>query len=94
MNTEDTWSWEGLIGPVCLQEHRCHTSLYTSCAYDPLLHQLVVFGGNEVSGAENATWSWTDNDWVQLHPLHSPSVRDLMGMAYDLSKRELIMFGG
>ena len=33
-------------------------------------------------------------NWVQLQPLQSPPARDSMGMAYDFSNHEQIMFGG
>ena len=94
MNSDDTWTWDGTNWTQRSPKTQMPYVFYTSCAYDPLLRQLIVFGGDETSGAENATWAWTGNDWVQLHPLHSPTVRDLMGMAYDFSKRELVMFGG
>jgi hypothetical protein len=94
MNTEDTWTWDGTNWTQQFPATQMPYVFYTSCAFDPLLRQLIVFGGDEVSGAENASWAWTGENWVQLQPLQSPPARDSMGMAYDFSNHEQIMFGG
>jgi hypothetical protein len=94
MFTEDTWTWDGANWTQQFPATQMPYVFYTSCAFDPFLGQLIVFGGDEVSGAENATWAWTGENWVQLRPLQSPPARDSMGMAYDFSNHEQIMFGG
>jgi hypothetical protein len=94
LRTEDTWTWDGSNWTQQFPTTQMPYVFYSSAAYDPVLQQVIVFGGDESSGPENATWAWAGSDWVQLHPLQSPSARDSMGTVYDFSTHELIMFGG
>jgi hypothetical protein len=63
-------------------------------AFDPLLHEVIVFAGGVGGADENSTWAWTGTDWTQLQPAKSPAARESFGMAYDAASRQLLIFGG
>ena len=92
--TENTWTWDGSDWTEQVPVTQMPYVFYTSTAYAPPFQAVLVFGGDEVTGAENTTWAWTGSDWIQLQPLQSPPVRDSPAMAYDFASRQLIMFGG
>jgi hypothetical protein len=69
-------------------------------AYDTQRSVAVLFGGTsswmQSTGWEsiNDTWEWDGNDWIQLHPEHSPSPRYAAGMAFDEKRGVTVLFGG
>jgi len=68
-----------------------------SMAFDPGLHQLILFGGQGVNGQVlGDTWAWNGVSWYQQNiPLldQSPSPREGAAMAYD-GAGDLVLFGG
>ena len=71
-----------------------------SLAYDSQRSVAVLFGGT-TSWAQstgwasvNDTWEWNGNDWIQLHPQHSPSPRLAAEMAFDEKRGVSVLFGG
>jgi len=67
---------------------------WASFAYDPPLHQLVLFGGNKTSTIYGDTWARTGATWAQQHPATSPSPRTGASMVYDPATQQLLLFGG
>jgi hypothetical protein len=63
-------------------------------AYDPAAGNVVLFGGQDNTGAYlNDTWIWDGTDWIQQFPLVSPSPRDTY-MAIDEATNNVVLFGG
>jgi Galactose oxidase, central domain len=68
-------------------------------AWDPATSQLILFGGETVTGdyntALNDTWAWNGTTWTKLNPAGSlPPVRSEASLAYDSTTKQLVLFGG
>ena len=63
--------------------------------FDAARHDIVLFGGESdvppfVLGD---TWTWDGNAWKQEHPAKSPSPRAGAAIAYDATRRQVVLFG-
>lgn len=67
---------------------------WASFAYDPALHELVLFGGDNGRTVFGDTWTRKDGTWTQQHPARSPSPRTGAAMVYDAATSQLLLFGG
>ena len=65
-----------------------------SIAYDPAIHDLVLFGGTNGSADSNDTWLFGPTSWSRVFPPTSPSPRSGAALAWDSSLGGLILFGG
>jgi Galactose oxidase, central domain len=95
--SDDTWVWDGatwtdypgsqILAPPARE--------MASMAFDPKLHQLILFGGlGEGDELLNDTWAWNGVSWNQPPGFStSPSNRESAAMAYDGSEN-LVLFGG
>jgi len=62
--------------------------------YDRVHKSIVLFGGAIGGGFLDDTWLWDGASWIEQHPLHHPAGRANFGMAYDESRKQVILFGG
>lgn len=57
-----------------------------------------MFGGItsliSVALPNNQTWEWDGSDWIQATPTAAPAGRAHYGIAYDLARQRVVMFGG
>jgi hypothetical protein len=94
--SNETWTWDGeawtLQRPSTSPPKRQGGSL----AYDPTSGNMLLFGGFsfQKSDAFADTWIWDGQDWTELHPTVSPPPRINPGMAADLKRKEIVLFGG
>ncbi len=68
-------------------------------ASDAARGQVVLFGGYGTNGPHRGwllhdTWTWNGIDWTKQIPVHLPSPRYDMGMAYDATNGQIVLFGG
>jgi len=50
---------------------------------------------NTYIGADfNDSWAYSGGNWTQLHPADNPSARDSVGITYDATLGEVVLFGG
>jgi hypothetical protein len=92
----DTWTWNGT------DWHSKHPAIRPSArdgmgmTYDAARGEVVLTGGYSIAGGAHVrdTWTWDGTTWTKQHPLASPSGRDSVGMAYDASRGEVVLFGG
>jgi hypothetical protein len=67
-------------------------------AFDTKRGVTVLFGGygpNSASGQEtNDTWEYDGSSWVQAFTQVSPAPVQQRAMAYDVSRSQMVMFGG
>ncbi len=94
--SDDTWVWNGstwtdhpgskILAPPARE--------MASMAFDPKLHQLILFGGLGAAGVLSDTWAWNGASWTE-QPSSSPPppARESAAMAYDGSLN-LVLFGG
>ena len=64
--------------------------------YDPDRHQLFLFGGWSARDRIGDTWLYNigANEWTQLHPQDSPSLRSDAAIAYDEENGVIVLFDG
>jgi hypothetical protein len=66
--------------------------------YDGATNTVVLFGGTSGTTSYNDTWIWdgTTATWTEVFPPNSPPGRrfDTQGMAFDLERGEVVLFGG
>lgn len=93
----DTWEWDGktwtqvaTTGPAARGAHRI--------AYDSRRKKVVLFSGTSQFGramkpAFNDTWEWDGRAW-KLVSSTGPAGRLLFGLAYDVKRSKVVLFGG
>jgi len=94
----DTWEWDGEqwhFGAHTGPSPRAHTSL----AYDSTLQRVLLFGGvgraDDKYGDNNDTWKWDGVAWQDVSGSSKrPAARNGQGMAYDILRRKMVMYGG
>lgn len=64
--------------------------------YDPIRHQIIVFGGDSPKDRLGDTWvySLADNHWQEVTPANSPPPRSDLGLVYDEQNQVVILFSG
>ena len=64
--------------------------------YDSLNKITILFGGNNSSGINGETWiyNFSINSWISNYYGNTPSPRNALGIVYDSSNRQIILFGG
>jgi hypothetical protein len=95
----DTWAWDGNARSWTQQFPTAAPSprVDANSAYDGRFGEIVLFGGfNCQSNCEffADTWTWDGSTWKLRQPANSPPDRYAAGMAYDVSEKEIVMFGG
>jgi hypothetical protein len=97
--SSDTWVWNGSTWAdhPASETQAPPARRLASMAFDPGLHQLILFGG-EGSAAQflGDTWAWNGASWYQqsVPPGNpSPSARAAAAMAY-AGGDHLVLFGG
>jgi N-acetylneuraminic acid mutarotase len=68
-------------------------------SYDYQRQVVVMFGGVGKSETNkdillSETWEYDGNSWYQVNTPTTPSPRKLFGMAYDVQRKVIVMFGG
>ncbi len=65
-------------------------------AYDDATNALLLFSGQDYTGAAllTDTWTWNGSTWTQLYPAHSPGPLESAAIAYDPATRQVVLFGG
>ena len=95
-----TWTWDGANWTQRSQSQSPPAESCASIADDPATGQPVLFGGINISnqsfdyGYSNQTWVWDGSAWQPEVPAHSPPARGCGSTAYDLSTRNVVLFGG
>lgn len=69
----------------------------TAMAYDASRRKFVLFGGAGSDGALSDTWEWNQPgsvSWVEKSPAHQPPARQGHAMAFDPTRKRVLLFGG
>src|SRR5262249_41716876 len=85
----ERWNQTASTGPSPRQGH--------AMAYDSARGKVVLFGGTSPQGGVltplNDTWEWDGTSWTQVAS-SGPSPRQFHAMAYDSTRRRIVLFGG
>jgi hypothetical protein len=97
--SNDTWVWNGSTWTdyPATEIQAPPARRLAAMAFDPSLHQLILFGGEGSDGhLLGDTWAWNGASWYQQSVVAgspSPEARAAAAMAYAGSGR-LVLFGG
>jgi Galactose oxidase, central domain len=97
--SNDTWVWDGSTWTDFSgsEVQAPPARMSASMAFDPKLHQLILFGGEGASGQPlGDTWAWNGASWYEQTDQvtgPSPSPRQGAALAYD-GAGHLVLFGG
>ncbi len=97
--SSDTWVWNGQTWadhPAASMTQAPPARQDASMAFDPSLHQLILFGGQGSGGTLlGDTWAWNGASWYQLTPGPSggPGARRDAALALGPGG-DLVLFGG
>ncbi|MFH0887749.1 MAG: kelch repeat-containing protein [Planctomycetota bacterium] len=97
----ETWEREGTQWILKSPTHKPSPRYVHSMVYDSDRGKVVLFGGlseNSINSYElihsDETWEWDGTDWTLKTPVHKPSGRRAMAMAYDSGRHKTVLFGG
>ena len=64
--------------------------------YDDQIGDVLFLGDTLYSNPNQPgqTWSWNGSAWTQLYPVHEPSIRSNVAIAYDPTTKQVVLFGG
>ena len=95
----DTWTWDGADWTHLFPHFQPplwrggHELVFFAAR-----NQVVLFGGATQapfpSNLLGDTWIWDGSNWWQTHPSTSPSPRQAFAMAYDSTRKQIVLFGG
>ncbi len=82
----------GVVVPALAPSGRVNTQL----VYDDATNALLLFSGQDYTGAPPLadTWTWNGSTWTRLHPAHNPGPLGGAAIAYDPTTRQVVLFGG
>jgi hypothetical protein len=96
LTVNDTWIWDGHDWMQKFPKDPPSPRVNEVLAYDPIAHNVVLFGG-ELGHApflSDETWTWDGTVWTQQQTPDQPSLRTGEGMATDPATCSVVLFGG
>jgi hypothetical protein len=98
----DLWVLDGANWRQVVSKNEPEPRTFAPMIYDTENNRLVLFGGSKVLfGKEpdpqsrfNDTWQFKNNQWEKLMTNDAPPPRAEAGMAYDESRKTIVLFGG
>jgi hypothetical protein len=93
--SDQTWIWNGSTWTEAkMSAGQPPARQWASMAFNPTLHELILFGGQSASGGLlDDTWAWNGVSWVQPTTGSSPPPRAGAALAFDRAGN-LVLFGG
>jgi len=91
-----TWEYDGTTWIEAMPSASPPGRWAFAIAYDAARERIVLFGGAHLSVPEILadTWEYDGTTWTEATPAASPSPRTGHAMAYDETRRRLVLFGG
>jgi hypothetical protein len=86
----DTWAWNGSAWTQLAPATSPPARYAATMVYDAARHQLVLFGGSELTD----TWTWDGTNWTQANPATHPPARSYAAMTYDVAQGVVVLYGG
>lgn len=82
--SNETWVWTGNTWQQQNPANSPPPRADGSIAYDPVTHDVVLFGGVcTCGGIYNDTWAWNGTDWTQQSPTSNPPASLSPKLIYD-----------
>jgi hypothetical protein len=94
----DTWTYDGSDWTQATPNSSPTGRFGMAMVHDLARNRCVMFGGISslisIALPNNQTWEWDGTDWTQATPAASPTGRAHYGLAYDLLRQRVVMYGG
>ena len=98
----DLWVLEKTNWRKVITKNAPEPRTFAPLIYDSENNRLILFGGNKVlfgnkpdsQNLLNDTWEFKNNNWKKLITNNTPSPRAEAIMAYDRSRKTIVLFGG
>jgi hypothetical protein len=96
LDTHETWEWNGAIWTRRTSAQSLPSRGLSAMAYDAARQRIVLFEHCSIpmTASWNETWEWDGATWIKQNPRTSPPVRCAHAMAYDTTRRRIVLFGG
>ncbi len=94
----DLWEWNGTAWQQMPTRKGPDARFLHGAAYDPLHGKVLIFGGDTLfppalESVRGDLWAWDGKSWENLKK-KGPSARDHVDMAYDFSRKKVVLHGG
>jgi hypothetical protein len=91
----ETWTWDGTTWTQLTPATQPSSRSQAAMVYDSSRQRLVLFGGVNVGTIArlNDTWEFDGTTWAQVVTANTPPIRASPGMAYDVRRQRVVLFG-
>ncbi len=97
-HSDETWEYDGTNWALRPTAVRPTVRADAGMAYDSARNVMVLFGGSVGSGLSTTTlgdtWEWNGSTWIQRMPATVPPARWSCCLVGDLTRGNVVMFGG
>ncbi len=94
----DTWTYDGTTWTQLAPTTSPSGRLDANMVYDPIRNVVVMYGGGAsgpFGGSSNdETWEFNGATWTQITTATTPGGLAIHGMAYDLIRQRVVVYGG
>jgi hypothetical protein len=92
----DTWTWNGREWQEERPAARPPARALHALAEDACRDRILLFGGRDSSNGNLLadTWEWDGTGWRRLSPSSAPAARRDLALAWDATRRRVLLFGG
>jgi hypothetical protein len=91
----ETWVWNGTTWTRSTSAPTPADRWGSAMAYDPALHEIVLFGGSDLEGTSRANsndaWAWTGSSWKRLAKVNPPPDEVFASMTADTTTSRLVL---
>jgi hypothetical protein len=96
MMDNETWEWDGADWHEMHSEKSPSPRQGASMAYDKKHEEMVLFGGEHISGDYmlDDTWIWDGYKWELIYPQNVPPPREGAQMFFDEENGQILLSGG
>ncbi len=90
----DLWAWNGATWTeLATVGAKPAARMGMGMAYDSIRDRVVLFGGQGLGVPFTDTWEFDGNNWIQMNPIHVPSVNPSPALAFDALRNRVTLFG-
>lgn len=92
----DTWAWDGSNWQQIQVNNQPTIRDSAAIAYDPVHHNVLLYGGASIAAPLNDTWIWNGEVWIEQHPAHQPGkdrTFEYPQMVFDTNRQQVVMVG-
>jgi hypothetical protein len=92
----DTWAWDGSSWQQIQLNNQPSIRDNAAMAYDPVHHNILLYGGASIAAPLNDTWIWNGEVWTEQQPVHQPGkdrILEYPQMVFDTNRQQVLMVG-